>query len=91
MCRVEPVFNPWMHPIADLVLTFVVSLLCENGQKLNESFQYMQLWPNTTVTSQIILTLAQEASNALAQIKTPQQALDDANREIEQLQIQAGY
>jgi len=51
----------------------------------------MQLWPNTTVTSQIILTLAQEASNALAQIKTPQQALDDANREIEQLQIQAGY
>lgn len=58
---------------------------------LNESFQYMQLWPNTTVTSQIILTLAQEASNALAQIKTPQQALDDANREIEQLLIQAGY
>ncbi len=58
---------------------------------LNESFQYLQLWPTTTATSQIILTIAQEASNALAGIKTPQQALDDANKAIDELMQQAGY
>lgn len=58
---------------------------------LNESFQYLELWPTTTATSQIILTIAQEASNALVETKTPQQALDDANQAIDDLMKQAGY
>ena len=58
---------------------------------LNESFQYLQLWPTTTATSQIILTIAQEASSALVGSKTPQQAMDDANKAIDDLMQQAGY
>ena len=57
---------------------------------LNESLQYMELWPTTLATSGLILTLAEEASAALAQTKTPQEAMDDANASIDELMKEAG-
>ena len=58
---------------------------------LNEVFKDMSLWPNTTVTHDIILALATEASAALVGTKTPQQAMDDANGAIDELMKKAGY
>ncbi|NPV55571.1 MAG: sugar ABC transporter substrate-binding protein [Anaerolineae bacterium] len=58
---------------------------------LADSFQYMSLWPTTLATSQLILTLAQEASAALAQTKSPQEAMDDAQQAIDELMQEAGY
>ena len=60
-------------------------------QYVKDALQYTHLWPTTLATSQMILALAQEASAALAQTKTPQQAMDDAQKEINDLMIQAGY
>jgi multiple sugar transport system substrate-binding protein len=58
---------------------------------LNETFEALQLWPNTTVTSEIIMALATEASAALTGMKTPQEAMDAANDAIDQLMRDAGY
>lgn len=58
---------------------------------LQESFKYMDLWPTTLATSGLILSLAEEASAALAQIKTPEQAMNDANAAIQRLMEEAGY
>jgi multiple sugar transport system substrate-binding protein len=58
---------------------------------VKDALQYTHLWPTTLATSQMILALAQEASAALAQTKTPQQAMDDAQKEINDLMSQAGY
>jgi ABC-type glycerol-3-phosphate transport system substrate-binding protein len=58
---------------------------------MNNAFKYMSLWPNTLATSGLILGLAQEASAALAGTKTPQQAMDDANKAIDDLMKGAGY
>jgi multiple sugar transport system substrate-binding protein len=58
---------------------------------LNETFESLVLWPNTTVTSDIIRALATEASAALTGMKTPQEAMDDANAAIDQLMRDAGY
>jgi multiple sugar transport system substrate-binding protein len=60
-------------------------------QYVKDALKYTTLWPTTLATSQLILTLAQEASAALAQTKTPQQAMDDAQKAINDLMIQAGY
>jgi len=58
---------------------------------LNDVFADMSLWPNATVTHDMILALATEASAALTGIKTPQQAMDDANAAIDALMKKAGY
>jgi multiple sugar transport system substrate-binding protein len=58
---------------------------------LNEVLKDMQLWPNATVTHDLILALSTEASAALAGTKTPQQAMDDANAAIDELMKSAGY
>jgi multiple sugar transport system substrate-binding protein len=60
-------------------------------QYLSDSFKNMSLWPNTTTTSQIILELAQEASAALSGTKTPQQAMDDAQKNVDDMMKKAGY
>jgi len=56
-----------------------------------KAFQYMYLWPNTTVTSELITTLATESSAALAGTKSPQQAMDDAQAEYVKILTKAGY
>ncbi len=58
---------------------------------LDEAFKYVQLWPNTTITHDIILAIALEASEALAGTKTPQEALDDCATKIDKLTKKAGY
>ncbi|PKL47100.1 MAG: hypothetical protein CVV37_08315 [Nitrospira bacterium HGW-Nitrospira-1] len=58
---------------------------------LDEAFKYVHLWPNTTVTHDIILAIALEASEALAGTKTPQEALDDCAIKIDKIMKKAGY
>ena len=58
---------------------------------LNEVLEDMQLWPNATVTHDVILALATEASAALVGTKSPQQAMDDANAAMDELMRKAGY
>jgi ABC-type glycerol-3-phosphate transport system substrate-binding protein len=58
---------------------------------VNDTLKYVQFWPNSSVTPDLILALAQEASSALAGTKTPQQAMDDANTAATKLMKDAGY
>lgn len=58
---------------------------------VNETLRYVQFWPNSSVTPDLILALAQEVSSALAGTKTPQQAMDDANTAAIKLMKDAGY
>jgi len=60
-------------------------------QYLSASFENMSLWPNTTTTSQIILELAQQASAALSGTKSPQEAMDDAQENVDDMMKNAGY
>jgi len=58
---------------------------------LAEQYKYTRLWPLTTVTHKIIISIATHSQEALAATLTPKEALDLCADEIETYLKEAGY
>ena len=82
---------PARRSAIDLVVGAAEGLERERLQALEAIVESGRSWPAIAEMAQIELVIADELERALIRAKTPQQALDDAARNVEAILSEAGY